>query len=277
MIHMFTATLLLERSWALQADDISREISALVPEIDNVVAVPGQGENRDQVLFSLDDTQVIAQLARRPTRKSSFKASDHLITDWYPQAEIDAHLAHINIWSTGQAGVERADSYAAAVQIVAAAISLIAPISAAYWQTSGMFSRPEELEAAARPMMNGSLPSDFWVGYSPLYVEGHLQGPAVGIITHGLRQFLGREIELAPHPDSVERAHRCLASIARRILNKALDLQDGERLDDVETTLAATVRKRDYWFRRDHSAFVLVTDDAVIDEASTRSGRRSAA
>ena len=104
-----------------------------------------------------------------------------------------------------------------------------------------------------------------WVTFAPVVPRGYEPSAATGLVTYGLRPFIGHELELAPRPGDPKSAYQCLSAIVNLVLDKGLELHDGQRLEDSAESFALTVRERRYWLRRDESAFVLVADDSVVD------------
>ena len=109
------------------------------------------------------------------------------------------------------------------------------------------------------------MPMGNWISFAPVVPRGYEPGEATGLVTYGMTPFIGRELELAPRPGDPKTAYQCVSTIVQLVLDKGLALHDGQRIEDTDESFALTVRERTYWLRRDESAFVLVSDDAVVD------------
>jgi hypothetical protein len=112
------------------------------------------------------------------------------------------------------------------------------------------------------------MPLGAWVSFSPVVPRGYPPEQATGMVTYGMRPFIGRELELAPRPGDARSAWRCVARIARLALDRGVRLADGQRLGEAEACPAMTVRERDQWLRRAEPVFVLVADDSIVDAAT---------
>lgn len=274
MTHCFSAKLLLQQTWPLDIQAIARTISDIVPSIGKVDGVPGQ---TDSAVLRLDDTQVVVQAIQRPLPHRSFVGNAEAFDAWMPQDILDGHRAYVSISCGGEReDIGSKELYAAAVHVVTTAACQVAPAGAIYWESGEILVHPDDFRTVIDPMMAGQMPVASWIGFRPVHDRDEAE-QTVGMITSGLRQFLGREIELAPSPTTLERARMCLGSVVQRLMDRRLSLHDGDQVEDVDMALSATVRLRDRWLRRDKAAFVLITDDAVVDRASLRAQKQSAA
>lgn len=273
--NSFSATLLLQGDVLLDFDSVAKAISALVPNLEDVTLTKGQGDSQDDVILQLDDIKVVVSDVKEPVRPSKFYGLKVPHEAWVPQALIDQHKRHICIASGGNGGsLKNMETYAAAVHVVATAICDCVDIGAVFWDAAELFIKPEEFVAAVEPLMEGQMPVHCWIGFHPIKPDEFALKSAVGMITQGLRHFIGREIELAPSPTDLEQARMTLGSVVQRLMDHHLRLTEGETIEDLETALSATIRTRDRWIRRDQAAFVLVTDDSVIDQSTLRPDRR---
>ena len=275
MSHSFSATLLLRESWPLDIDTVVKTVSALVPDLERVECTTDEIDQAEAITLHLDDTEVVVHGLSQPVRPQKFSNAKQPYQAWIPQDLIDCHQAHFGISCGGSGGRMRdLETFAAAVHVVATAICDCTDVGAVYWDSAELFVRPDDFVAAFEPLMEGRMPVSSWIGFHPIQPDEFALNSAVGMITSGLRHFVGREIELAPIPTSLDHARTCLGSVVQRLMDHHLNLQEGETVEDLEMALKATVRTRDRWIRRDQSAFVLVTDDSVIDRSTLRPDRR---
>lgn len=273
--NSLSATLLPREEISLDLDVLAKSISALVPDLDEVTVTKGEGDHKDTTTLRLDDIEVLLSNVAEPVRPSKFYALKTPYNAWIPQALIDQHQSHLYIVSGGDgAGLKNMETYAAAVHVVATAVCDCVDIGAVFWDSAELFVKPEEFAASVEPLMEGKMPVACWIGFHPIKPDEFALNSAVGMITQGLRHFIGREIELAPSPTDLDHAHMTLGSVVQRLMDHHLRLNDGETIKDLEMALSATIRTRDRWIRRDQAAFVLVTDDSVIDQSTLRPDRR---
>lgn len=276
--NSMSATLLPRDEISLDMDLLAKSISALVSDLDEVTVTKGEGNQKDTTTLRLDDIEVLISNVQEPVRPSKFYALKTPYNAWVPQALIDQHKSHVYIASGGDgADLKNMETYAAAVHVVATAVCDCVDIGAVFWDAAELFVKPEEFVAAVEPLMEGKMPVGCWIGFHSIKPDEFALNAAVGMITQGLRQFIGREIELAPSPTELNQARLTLGSVVQRLMDHHLRLNDGETIKDLEMALSATIRTRDRWIRRDQAAFVLVTDDSVIDQSTLRPDRRKGA
>lgn len=278
MTKAFVATLLLADDFTLEIDSLAKAVAEDYPSLREVTGIPSQTESASGVLM-IETAQVVVQVRDKRLPNAAFKAPDAIHRPGTTPPDIAGNKVQVDVSSAGQKEtLDGAEGYAGGAHIVAASILKRAKALGAFWHASGTLTGPADFTAATGPLFEGKMPLDIWVGFAPMVPEGYAPEAAMGMVTHGLRPFLGRELELAPRPGDIESAHECLCSVTRRILDDGMTLRTGQHLSNVESVLEAKVRRRDYWLRRDRSTFVLVTDDAIIENDTLNPpGQRSAA
>lgn len=270
MSRHFTATVLLERPSDLDVDLIAELAQERFPGLDLVEGVPGQAGSASGVI-QVERCQAIMQLVPHRIHPRLIEAPSELLQNWDPDPALKSHRAHLNISCGGRRpGVEGAEEYASAAHLIAAAACEVMEGKAVLWQNSFGVHAPEAISDAATTIMSGQMPLSSWVSFAPVVPDGVQTGAAMGMMTFGLRHFLGRELELAPYPDDVESVYRCLSSVVRMVLDRGLTLHDGLTLKDSTGEISMTVRERIYRLRRDRSAFVLVPDNALVDKETLK-------
>ena len=265
MSRYFSASILLERPWPLDMDRIARAISDRFPEIGEIDAVFGQAD-ADTGVLTIDHAQVVLRSTDDRVGEDAYVPPLRILRAWDPWPAIRCHNAHLRISCGGRlSGLEGALAYAAATHLVAAAVAGIAGPRAVLWEPARALVEPGDFAIGAETILTGAAPLMSWLSYAPIVPEGHVPASATGMVTYGLKPFLGRELELAPRPGDPRAAYRCLGSVVRRLMEGRMDLCDGQRLIDEEAGVSLTVRERRYWLRRDESVFVLVAEDSVVD------------
>lgn len=276
MSRFFSATLLIQRPWPLDMDRIAAALRDRFPAIGEIDALPGQGDG-DGGLLTIDHAQVVLQSSDARVEEADLLPPLKILRTWNPMPALRQHHAQITVTcGGGLPGLEGALAYAAATHFVATAVAGLARPLAVLWAPARALVDPGEFAVSAETLLAGTPPLLSWVSYAPVVAEGYAAADATGMVTYGLRPFLGHEIELAPRPGDPRSAYRCLGAVVRQIMRGAVVLRDGLSITDDGTGLTLTVRERRYWLRREESAFVLVADDSVVDPWTLQDRRQSA-
>lgn len=272
MLRQFAATVLLDKPWSLEMDQIETAVKTRFPQIGQVDAVPGQVQAERSGILSIDGANVVLQEMDEAFPATSFAPGLKVLKTWDAGSVIRNHKAHLTVTCGGNAldGVEGAKAYAAACHFVTAAAATVAPARAVFWNTGWALTQAEPFVLSSELMLNSRMPLGTWISFATIVPKGYAPEEATGMVTYGMRPFIGRELELAPRPGSPQAAYRCISSVARNILNNGLVLADGQRVVESQSGVAMTVCPRTYWLRRDMSAFVLVSDDSVVDRETLR-------
>ncbi len=256
----FTATLLLERAWMPDIRAVAAAVGERFPMIGEVEAVPERSAVR------VDGAEVVLGPATERIPAERLVPPMRPVRAWDPEPAVRGHVAYLDISCGGDLpGLEGSEAYAAVVHFVAAATAGLAPVAAVFWSQGWALSAPDTFADRADELLTGKMPLGAWVSFSTVVPRGYDAAQATGMVTYGMRPFIGRELELAPRPGDPRSAWRCVGRIARMALDRGISLADGVRLRAAEEGWAMTVRERDFWLRRDEPAFVLVADNSIID------------
>ncbi|MEM6621742.1 MAG: hypothetical protein AAF674_05890 [Pseudomonadota bacterium] len=278
MSRRFTASILLEQPWPLNIDAIAAAVARRFPQVGRTEAVVGQSDVRDSALLRIDGGNIVITSEDVRCAPADEVPRMKMVRRWDGSRDLARHTAHVTVSCGGRlsdlAGVK---AYAAAVHFVTAAILDLTPALGVYWHGSHVLNRPQAFSAASGALLQGEMPLDNWVGFASYVPSGYAAGDAIGMVSHGLRPFLGRELELAPRRSNAASAHLWISSVAQRVLGSGLDLGDGLHVIDAAQNFDLTVRERTFWLRRDLSSYVLVSPDAVVEVASLRPRHRRAA
>jgi hypothetical protein len=270
MVH-FTATMLLERSWAPHAAEVAATVAERFPTIGRVEPAPTPAGDGRMAAIRIEGADIMLRAAAAPLPSERLAAPMKPMRAWDPQPAIRGHAAHLDIGCGGELpGLEGAEAYAAAVHFVTAALVPLAPVTAVFWREGWALSEPATFAAAADEMLGGRMPISAWISCAFIQPSGYAPGQATGAVTQGVQPFLGRELELAPRPGDPRSAWSCLGRVARMALDRSIRLADGIRLGDANGAWTLTVRERDQWLRPRQPAFVLVADDSIIDPETLR-------
>lgn len=278
MARHFSATILLARPWPLDIEGLADLVAGTYPEIGRIEGVAGHGDGREAGLLHIDGGHVIVTSSGHPVPAEALSPELPLLRRWVPDQAIARHAAHMTISCGGSLpGLDGAMAYAAAVHFVAAAVAGAAPALAVLWHQGNVISAPGSFVEGAAVLLKGGVPLDLWVGFAKMVPRGFDPARAMGMVSFGLRPFLGRELELSPRPGNAAGAWREISGVARCALAGSIDLADRQRIDRIDGVGPLTVRSRNYWLRRDLSAFVLVSDDAIVDAETLRPRAQSVA
>lgn len=271
MSRQFAASVLLDEPWELDLDALGEQIESAFPQVGKVEVFPGQNGGNPSGLVRIDGGNVVVTALSVPVPKEQLSPKLKIMRHWDPSDVMSGHCAHILISCGGRLpGLEGAEVYAATVHFVAAAVAAISPSSAVLWRHSYSITQSEAFQAAAKRLLRGRMPLPIWSSFASVVPRGYAPEAALGMVSYGLRPFLGRELELAPRPGSPESAFECISSVARRALDGGYGLTDGLRVEGRDGAFSVTIRERTFWLRRDLSAYVLIADDALVDTETLR-------
>lgn len=279
MSRHFTAFLLLEKPVDLDVDTLAHAVMDRFPQIGLVEPVVGQVGVRSSGVLRIEGGHVVVTVTRQPFPEEEFFPDLQVLRAWDPVPALAGHEAYLTIsCGGGLDGIEGAEAYAAAVHFATAAACELLPAIAVFWQRGFAITRPEDFCNATARLLEGRMPLGAWVSFASIVPRGYAPARAQGMVTYGMLPFIGREIELAPRPGNTREAYDCIAAVARNALDKGAVLADGQRyVTSGPVRVELTVRERTYWLRRDQSAFVLVSDDAVVDPQTLRPREQPAA
>lgn len=279
MSRHFAALLLLDRVVPLDVTELARAVRQAYPQIGEVEAIAGQSQAADAGLIRIDGGHVVISMSNAPMRTDQLSPNLKVMRAWDPTVAVARHEGFLTISCGGSLkGLEGAKAYAAAVHFVAAALVNVLPTLAVFWQRGFALTDPVDFQDSTRTLLTGRMPLGAWISYAAIVPQGYPPAMAQGMVTYGMRPFIGREIELAPRPCAVKSAHDCISAMARDTLDHGNIPVDGQRLiSQAGGGFPMTVRERTYWLRRDRSAFVLVADDALIDPITLKPLTRPAA
>lgn len=279
MSRHFSAVLLLEHPVGVDIDALTRAVMAQFPKIGTVEPIAGQARSGDSGLLRIEGGHVVVTVTRHPFAEAELFPPLQVLRSWDPVSAIVEHQAYLTIsCGGGLDGIDGAEAYAAAVHFVAAAATRVMPVSAVFWQRGYAITNPTDFYDCTTTLLKGRMPVGAWISFASIVPKGSAPSAALGMVTYGMRPFMGREIELAPRPGSARAAYDCLSAVVRNCLNRGMPLVDGQRfLTAGANPFVVTVRERTYWLRRNMSAFVLVSDDSVVDVQTLRPRERPAA
>lgn len=272
MSRNFNATLLLTEPWPLDIDAVADAVRRRFPKIGAVEAVEGQGVRGESGVLTVDSGNVVLKTVPAPFARKQLSPSLKTLKTWDPEPVIRDHQAHLTISCGGAAlsGVDGAKAYAATCHFVAAAAATVAPASAVFWREGWTLTETDPFVRSTGMMLQGRMPMGAWISFASIVPRDASPDNVAGMVTYGLKPFIGRELELAPRDGDARAAYRILSNVVRSILNRGFELHDGQKIVDEANDVTMAVSARTYWLRRDLSAFVLITEDSVLDRQTLR-------
>jgi hypothetical protein len=265
MLIQFNAYLLLDDPWWIDINRIAALVAQRFPAIGRVEAVPGATPGAG--LLTIDNGMLVVLSLPHRLSDAEIWPTFAPLQSWDPRGAVAAHRGHIVISCGGDnlPGIDGAKAFAATVTLVAAALAEVAPVTAVLWQEGSVLMSLSGVAAAAERLHLGRLPVSAWVSFVPVTAAGQRPEHSVGMLTHGMALFAGRELELAPAPIPSRLAFEQTSDVANRVLEDGLVLTEGGWIEDPATGEGLLVRTRSSWWRRGVPAFVLLRQDALVD------------
>ena len=271
MSRHFTANVLLERPWDLNINAIASALRSLFPEIGEVDSIPGQSDGDDAGVLVIEGATIVVQSVRHPLPVESMTPPLRPLRAAGADDIAARHRAHLIVSAGGALpGLEGAEAYAAVVHFVTAAALTVSPALAVFWKTGWALARAETFSTAANMLLHGGMPVGTWISFATVVPTGMRPQDGLGMVTYGMRSFIGRELELAPRPCDARVAFQMISAVCRQILNRGTMLTDGSTIHSTDEGGTLTVRERNFWLRRDLSAFVLVSEDSIVDSETLK-------
>lgn len=241
------------------------------PEIGPVEPVPPQPDKPNTSVLMVDQAPVLIESEDGALADEDLQAPMNTLRPAGMDTAVARHHARLRVSAGGSLdGLEGAEAYATLVHFVTAAAATFIPAAAVYWEDGYCLSRIEDFVSKANQLLEGKMPVINWISFATVIPRGYTADQATGMVTFGLQQFVGRELELAPRPAAARDALRILTAIARMMLDKGTRLSDGLRLEGEAEAEQVVVREKNHWLRQNMSAFVLVSDDAIVDASTLR-------
>lgn len=159
---------------------------------------------------------------------------------FWPQAQaaVDAHKAHYIIANLN-AGAQLAEqrSAAAFLTLICAAVCDLTPASALNWTNAQTLLPAQSAASVAGELQeNGEWPTTLWINNllfgDPPARDGQRK---IGLITQGLRNFIGRELEFVPSPLEMQTLLARSINLSDYLISNGPVLADGDSVGVTET------------------------------------------
>lgn len=270
MADRYTATVLLNKRWEFDPDELARLLSERFPEIGQL---SGRMDTTDptRVKLSVDGADV--EIRHRDTQATDAPSPDGAdlmglkpSRDADPSGPLTSHIACLELRCGGYGdGLDWMKAYATIVTLVAGALARLGPTAGVLFPASGIVVGPDEAYRAGRTALRGVSPIETWIAFYPFQPENRTEGPANGAFTRGLAPFIGREIEMAPSDIDARTALTRLQGAVWQALDAEHEFLDGSVLGDPLSPGRARVRLADAWLRPQVPAIVLVGVDSFVE------------
>lgn len=217
-----SALILLDRPTQLSETGISKALASRYPDVPVVV-----GGDEALVLLNFSGLMVLASYfdARLPpivpadierTKRVSWPEADKVFA---------RHRAHILISVVRGDGFSRQRLARAATAVVGAIIDSHPACSALLWDTTVFTPAAEAAELSRSAFDTDGFPGQLWVDLDPFEDKGTSTS---GIVTAGLRHFIGREIEMEARHEDWDVLQSTIGGMIYYALGEGVEIKDGE-------------------------------------------------
>lgn len=205
-------------------------LNARLPEAEaREIDTPKGGEQDDALMIEIGDAVYVCIHINAPVPKDTFEHAAAASHFWQDAGEaLAAHKSHVVVaeFSAGS-GFEAKKASALHVSLITAAVSELTDTIGIHWTTGETVTRKEPFLDEMGQLGNGVWPVYVWLQY---YWIGGKDKENPGLATHGLRPFLGRELEFEPGGLDQQTLFARAGQIASYLLDNGDILADGETL-----------------------------------------------
>ncbi len=160
---------------------------------------PQSAEAANSVMIKIGDRAYVCMFLAEPVPQGTMDLAASASHFWEDAAEqLAGHKAQIVVAELeGGEDFEARREGASRVMDLAAAVCIcsLAPVIGIYWTNGETVTQPEPFVAEADRMGDDAWPAHVWAQYFWI-ADARTGNP--GLLTHGLRSFIGREIEFEP-------------------------------------------------------------------------------
>jgi hypothetical protein len=228
----WSATLATERAAKFDGQQLRAALARLNPT--SPPTLDCQGSDDDPKLVLVNGLQVAILNFEIPAPAGLFDAAASPNALWpaAPQ-ELARHRAHIMIVSP-DAVTTREDKIARAsvVTLVAAALCLITPVIGVHWPVcDNLISKDQFVDAAMRHVQGAGPAVPIWIRHFIAEGEkGPTGKPTFVVVTRGLRDYVGRDLEVGPSAKSPGELLSPAIDIEIYLLGTGVELKEGQTI-----------------------------------------------
>jgi hypothetical protein len=222
-----TTFVLLDEPVKLDSSALFKSLKARHP--DQVIAVPpDDGRNTNATLISISNA-VVAVMKFDAALPDGWQSAASRAALYWPEANavFRRHRAHLVVAALGNSE-DRLQIARATAAVVGAIVAAYSACTGVLWDLTVANSGQVVAElsrSAFAPYPD--FPSSLWVSMHPFRDPGT---PRVGVVTTGLRKFIGREIELEGQASQLKTLLTTAAGLVTYLLQNGADVRDGDTI-----------------------------------------------
>ncbi|MBK0398073.1 hypothetical protein H0I76_02635 [Limibaculum sp. M0105] len=262
------AYVLMKRAWRADFEGVASDFEWRYPQIGKPRLMRNRG-NDHQAAIVVEGAQVEISAVSAPYPQEQLHPP--MRTLGHDAAEVDrltegqAAYAVVSTSFDGD-GLDINLAHAALVTLMTGVVAHRANALAVIWPDSWVCQTPKAFEDAAASVLRGQAPVNLWCAFAQSNPPQLGGAEMTGIVSFGLRKFIGRELELAPTPAVPGEAIACMREAARRLLAGEWEPADYGEIALKSFASPLGVRLADQGFLRPGMpAVVLVAPEAAVD------------
>lgn len=210
---------------------------------------PVSDETGDGFVVLADEDPISVMFVPTPLPRDAWETAVALDRLWpEARATIEASRAHVVI-----AGLRPKTTHedvfdqALAVTVIAAALALHLPVTAAICADSARVVPQAEVIEAANGLAERRVPAELWANIH--FINDEKRGKArIGAVTRGLMPFAGRELELQPSALDLMGVAQRMLGLSEYLITHGAVIGDGETVGlSPEEKIKVRHRKRGRW------------------------------
>lgn len=266
MRRQFTATVLLDTPFAATMTTLAEAVAARYPQIGAVNVHSTANGTAGGGVLEIEGALIAVMPTSAPFPQARMAPPLRVLRSWDPIPAVRRQTAHVTITCGGALpGIVGAKALAAAVTFVTAAVIDLSQPAAVFWETGWAVTPPETFVEGADKLSTGIVPLPLWATFATVVPRGVRERQTSGTVTYGLGPFIGAELELAPAPIDARASYERASMVARLAMGQETTLRDGLTIRQPSANLNLAVVERESWLREGMAAFVLVSDDSLVD------------
>jgi hypothetical protein len=216
------AHILLDASTELNDTRISEALAARYPDVQVVV-----GGDETGALLNFSGLMIMVQYFDAPLPPAWPSEVERAKRVRWPKADavFDRHQAHIMVSVVLGDGFSRVQLARAVSAAIGAVIDSHPACTAVLWDKTNIYSAAEVSELSRSAFEEDLFCGPLWIDMDPFEDR---RTSTVGVITVGLRNFIGREIEMEGRDEDWDLLQQTAGNLALYFLQDGVKVEDGE-------------------------------------------------
>jgi hypothetical protein len=227
----FLALLPLAEARFPSASQIATATNALMPELAAAPAVAKTPANSPSVLLQVGKSIIVLMFIDRPLPPDALFTAFATERLWpTAKSEVAPHKAHVvaSVMNMPETFAERREA-AVHLTAVLGALCRTAPVIGVNWSDAETITKAALLPDWVLQVRQGKWPIHLWAQFIWFGGQTDAQGRRMlGILTRGLRTFVGREIEFEPVALPPETVYDRVCGVVSYLLTQGMVLKDGD-------------------------------------------------